>query len=69
MEAIDALADRKAGILLVAKRDRLARDVMYAAMVERLVERNGAKVQSSDGIGNGNTPEAILMKNIMDLEE
>jgi DNA invertase Pin-like site-specific DNA recombinase len=66
MEAIDALADKGAGILLVAKRDRLARDTMYAAMIERLAERNGAKVQSADGVGNGDSPESILMKNIID---
>lgn len=66
MEAIDALAENKVGILLVAKRDRLARDTMYAAMIERLAERNGAKIQSADGVGNGDSPESILMKNIID---
>jgi len=31
-------------VLLVARRDRLARDVVVAAMVERLAERHGARV-------------------------
>jgi DNA invertase Pin-like site-specific DNA recombinase len=66
MQAIDALTDKKSGIFLVAKRDRLARDTMYAAMIERLVERNGAKIQSADGVGNGDGPESILMKSIID---
>lgn len=66
MKAIDALEDNEAGVLLVAKRDRLARDTMYAAMIERLVERKGGKVQSADGVGNGDTPEEMLMKGMID---
>ena len=45
--AIDALA---AGMgLIVAKRDRLAREVMSASLIERLVERRGARVLSVEG--------------------
>ena len=65
-----ALADVKAvgaGVLLVAKRDRLARDVVVAAMVERLVEREGARLLTSDGTGNGEGPEAQLMRGIVDV--
>ena len=67
MAAIDALKDHGAGVLLVAKRDRLARDTMLAAMIERLIERAGGKVVSSDGVGNGTGPEAQLMRGIIDL--
>ena len=52
-------------MLLVAKRDRLARDVMIAAMVERLTEREGGMVLSADGVGNGDGPAAEFMRNMM----
>ena len=67
MAAIDTMNDHEAGVLLVAKRDRLARDSMLAAMIERLVERAGGKVVSADGVGNGTGPEAQLMRGIIDL--
>src|SRR5215469_9398058 len=64
LAALDALRDNRAAVLLVAKRDRLARDVMVAAMVNRLAEKAGAQVLSADGVGNGDEPEALLMRNI-----
>lgn len=64
--AIDAIGTTGAGHLLVAKRDRLARDVVLAAMIERLVERHAARVVTADGTGNGTTPEAALMRTIVD---
>jgi DNA invertase Pin-like site-specific DNA recombinase len=51
--------------LVVAKTDRLARDVMLAAMVERMVERAGGRVLSADGVGNGGGPEAALMRSMV----
>jgi len=53
-------------VLLVAKRDRLARDSMTAAMVERLCERSGAIVRTADGAGDGDGPEGVLMRRIVD---
>ena len=64
--AIDALQSEGATVLLVAKRDRLARDVLTAAMVERLCQRAGARILSADGAGNETTPEAELMRRIID---
>ena len=64
--AVDALVEHRAGLLVAAKRDRLARDVMIAAMIERLAQRNGARVASADGTGNGDGPEAMLMRSIID---
>ncbi len=65
--ALDALRTERAGVLLVAKRDRLARDVVAAAMIERLAEREGATVTAADGAGNGVGPEAALMRGLLDL--
>ena len=67
LASIDALKEHGAGVLLVAKRDRLARDTMLAAMIERLIERAGGRVASADGVGNGTGPEAQLMRGIIDL--
>jgi len=65
LAAIDAL--RRGDILLVAKRDRLGRDVVAVALVERLVARKGARVVSAAGEGtDGDDPTAILMRRIID---
>lgn len=66
LAALAALKEHGAGVLLVAKRDRLARDTMLAAMVERLAEREGATVLTADGTGDGDGPEAVLMRRIVD---
>ncbi len=54
-------------MLLVAKRDRLARDVAVAALIERLVERQKARVLTADGTGNSDGPEGVLMRGILDV--
>jgi DNA invertase Pin-like site-specific DNA recombinase len=65
LQALDAL--ETGAVLLATKRDRLARDAMAAAMIERLAERAGASVQTCDGIGEGSSPEAKLMRGMIDL--
>ena len=64
--ALDALKEHGAGTLLAMKRDRIARDSILAAMLERLVERNGARLLMADGVGNGDGPEALLMRRMVD---
>lgn len=67
LAALDALAEHGAAVLLVAKRDRLARDPIVAAMVEAAAERAGARVVSAAGEGTeGADPTAILMRRIVD---
>ncbi len=66
LAALDALREYSAGVLLVAKRDRLARDVVVSAMAERLAARRGAEVQSADGAGNGSEPADQLMRTMVD---
>jgi DNA invertase Pin-like site-specific DNA recombinase len=65
LAALAALKQYNAGILLVARRDRLARDVLVAALVERLADRAGARVQAADGTAEGTDPEAILMRRVL----
>lgn len=64
LAAFRDLEELEAGQLVVAKWDRLARDVIISATVERLAERVGAQVVSADGVGAGTGPEAILMRGI-----
>ena len=65
--ALAALSEHGAGVLLVAKRDRLARDPMVAAMVEAGAKRHGARILSAAGEGTeGDDPTAVLMRRIVD---
>ncbi len=66
LAALDAVKTDGAGLLVVAKRDRLARSVLVAAMVERLCDRAGARLVSACGVGNGDGPEAQLMRTMVD---
>lgn len=52
--------------VLVAKRDRLARDAMLAAFIERAIQTAGATLYSAAGEGNGDDPASQLMKTIVD---
>jgi|DEB0MinimDraft_6_1074348.scaffolds.fasta_scaffold31249_2 site-specific DNA recombinase len=53
-------------VLVVASRCRLARSTMVAAGIYMLCEEIGAKVEAADGIANGNSPEDILFRTILD---
>ena len=64
--AVDAVRCYRAGVLLVAKRDRLARDVVIAAMIERVARSHGAEVISADGVGNGDSPADQFMRTVID---
>jgi len=66
VEAVQSLEQHRAGLLVVAKRDRLARDVTVAATIERLVESKGARVVAADGT-NAEGPEGMLMRGMIDL--
>jgi DNA invertase Pin-like site-specific DNA recombinase len=66
LAALDALETHGAGLLLVAKRDRLARSAMNAAMVEHLAGTVGAKVVTAEG-DNGKDPDAWLIRSVKDM--
>src|SRR6185436_18396957 len=53
--ALAELRTANAGVLIVLRRDRLARDVATAIAIERAVEMCGARVRSADGVGDGDT--------------
>ena len=64
--ALAELGQRRAGFFVVAKRDRLARDVAIALAIERAVARQGARIASADGTGNGETPADQFMRTVID---
>ena len=66
MAALEDLGVHGAGLLVVAKRDRLARDVMKSAMAEARAESLGARIVSAAGEGDGTDPAARLMRTIID---
>lgn len=67
LAALDRIGSSNAGILIVSKRDRIARDTMLAALIERLCERMGSRTLSADGAGNDPTPEGMLLRGLVDL--
>jgi len=63
--AVDALD--KDDVLLVAKRDRLGRDIFVNAMIERSIERKQAFLVSASGdFKHDNDPSSILMRRMID---
>ncbi len=64
--ALNDLRVHGAGVLAIARRDRLARDVVVAATIERAAQANGARVVSADGVGNGDSPADEFMRTILD---
>ena len=64
IEAISALRQRD--VLIVARRDRLARDVMFAGWIAKEVAKRGATIVSAAGEANGDDPASELMRTIID---
>jgi DNA invertase Pin-like site-specific DNA recombinase len=64
--ALAALRANRAGILVVAKRDRLARDVVIAGTIGLAVGKLGARVVCADGIANGDSPADDFLRTILD---
>lgn len=58
---------RRGDVLVVAKRDRLGRDVVAVALLERLVARRGARIVSAAGEGTeSDNPGDVLMRRLLD---
>jgi DNA invertase Pin-like site-specific DNA recombinase len=65
LEAVAAL--EPGDVLLVAKRDRLGRDLIRVALIEAAVARKKARVVSAAGEGTeSDDPSAILMRRMID---
>ena len=64
--ALAGVKQHGAGILLVATRDRLARDTLIAALADQRAQQLGAVIRAVDGSGNTDTPEGLLVRRIVD---
>jgi DNA invertase Pin-like site-specific DNA recombinase len=64
--ALASLREHGAGVFVVAKRDRIARDVVLTAGVERAATSAGAVVVSAAGEGNGAAPADAFMRTVID---
>jgi DNA invertase Pin-like site-specific DNA recombinase len=64
--ALGALRTHRAGLLVVARRDRIARDVVLAVQLERDVARAGARLVSAAGEGNGDSPADAFLRVVLD---
>jgi DNA invertase Pin-like site-specific DNA recombinase len=66
MTAISAL--KRGDVLIVAKRDRLSRDIIVSSMVERLVTKRGARIVSAAGESSeGDDPASVMMRRMLDV--
>lgn len=66
-EAIGIAEDERAGLFLVAKRDRFSRDAMATELMRRHLEQSSIELRSTDhDETNGETPEAQLLRSVMD---
>lgn len=65
LSAIDSLC--KGDFLVIAKRDRLGRDIIVNAMIESAIARKKAKLVSASGdFKSDDEPTSILMRRMMD---
>jgi DNA invertase Pin-like site-specific DNA recombinase len=55
-----------AGVLVAVRRDRFARDVGLAARLGTLVRRSGAELRVVEGPPPGDSPEAVLLQQLVD---
>ncbi len=63
--ALAAVQEHRAGLLLVAKRDRLGRSVEGLVLVERELKRLGARVVAADGT-NGDALHDKFLRRVLD---
>lgn len=67
LEAIAALRETGAGVLVAAKRDRLGRDIELTREVERRVRAAGARVHAVSSGANGDSADDAMMRGLEDL--
>src|SRR3990170_3677520 len=63
--ALHAVKEHRAGHLVRAKIDRLARDATLAGLLAQDLARGGAQVTTADGVCSCDGPESELIRGIM----
>ena len=66
LAALNDLQEHHAGVLIVAKRDRIARDPVLTAGIERPPLDHGVTLLQAAGEGNGSTPADEFMRGVID---
>lgn len=65
--AIDSAKKKRAGKIIVSKRDRFSRDAFVTELLCRDLKNQGIKLVSTDvEEANGDSPEAILLRRMLD---
>lgn len=64
--ALAAVPSLRAAVLVVAKRDRIARDALLTGLIARELRSLGARLVSAAGEGNGDAPADVLMSQVID---
>jgi DNA invertase Pin-like site-specific DNA recombinase len=65
LDAVNAV--ERGGVLLVSRRDRLSRDPVSAAVVERMVAKRRGRIVSAAGEGTeSDDPTSVLLRRIVD---
>ncbi len=64
-QAIEAVP--KGGVLLVYKRDRLARNVYLSEQINRAVMKRGASIEAVTGDVQGDSDEAVMIRQILSV--
>lgn len=66
-QALLTLRRHNAGVLLVTRRDRLARDLLVITELEALLLREGVRILSTDNVGAGDGSSDALLRRFFDL--
>jgi len=66
VRALAAVREVRAGWLVVAKRDRIARDVEVSVVIEQAVRKARARIACADGSPVGDEPGELFMRRIGD---
>lgn len=66
LSALEALADHPGAHLVVATRDRLARDVHHAGLIERMCAAHGARCVAVDGVPSDEGPYGRFVRVLLD---
>lgn len=63
--ALHSLGVYRAGMLIVARIDRLSRSTLDFAVVDDHLAKQGRRLVSADGVANDDTPEAKLIRGVL----
>ena len=63
--AVATVADGKANLLIVYRRDRLSREVLGGEVIRHEIERHNGRIVATDGDVDGDGPEVVMIRQIL----